>query len=79
MMANYLPTRLEEEVRLACRWVEHQCGCFPYDDILFVAEVEYDYAVSDPQYYRTWREQYDHVEEVVWKEAEHFVDMVRGA
>ena len=79
MMSNFLPSRLEEEVRLACRWVEHQCGCSPYDDLYFVAETEYAYAHDDAEFYPTWREQYNYVEEVIWKEAQHFVDMVRGA
>ena len=78
-MSITLPSRIEEEIRLACRWVEHQCGCCPYDHIHFVAEREYEYCVADPQYYRTKAEQYDFMEEVIWKEAEAFIDMVRGA
>lgn len=74
-----LPNRIEEEIRIACRWVEQQCGCDAYDHIRFMAEMEYEYAVADPIYYRTKREQYDFVEEVIWKEAESFIDMVRGA
>jgi len=79
MMSNFLPSRLEEEVRLACHWVEHQCGCSPYDDLWFLAVTEYEYAHDDAELYRTWREQYNYVEEVIWKEAQRFVDMVRGA
>jgi hypothetical protein len=78
-MMNFLPSRLEEEVRLACHWVEHQCGCCPYDHISFVAEKEYEYAVADQQFYRTAKQQNNFVEEVIWKEAQRFVDMVRGA
>ena len=74
-----LPNSLQEEIKIATHWVENQCGCCPYDHLLFVAEKEWEYAKADAQYYRTWQQQHDFVEEVIWKEAQSFVDMVRGA
>ena len=81
-MARVLTLDMTNELAKACKWMKEQIG-YAADDYLYeVMQDAYDEAINMEDYagepaYPTYEDKLEHIKELLWGEAEHYVDFVK--